>query len=102
MKLKEFVNSQVETVKPATHCNAPPRKLKDNDLKNMAADLAGLIPGPVGISCGGASLFAVPRQKHVAAKYGHPGIYWQLAACSTKLPSRWRMPLKKLGSLRSE
>lgn len=102
MKLKEFVNSQVETVEAGDTLQRAAEKMKDNDLKNMAADLAGLIPGPVGISCGGASLFAVPRQKDVAAKYGHPGIYWQLAACSTKLPSRWRMPLGKLGSLRSE
>lgn len=93
MKLKEFVNSQVETVEAGDTLQRAAEKMKDNDLKNMAADLAGLIPGPVGISCGGASLFAVPRQKHVAAKYGHPGIYWQLAACSTKLPSRWRMPV---------
>jgi hypothetical protein len=92
MKLKEFVNSQVETVGAGDTLQRAAEKMKDNDLKNMAANLAGLIPGPVGISCGGASLFAVPRQKHVAAKYGHPGIYWQLAACSTK-PSRWRMPL---------
>jgi hypothetical protein len=102
MKLKEFVNSQGETVEAGDTLQRAAEKMKDNDLKNMAADLAGLIPGPVGISCGGASLFAVPRQKHVAAKYGHPGIYWQLAACSTKLPSRWSMPLGKLGSLRSE
>jgi hypothetical protein len=102
MKLKEFVNSQVETVGAGDTLQRAAEKMKDNDLKNMAANLAGLIPGPVGISCGGASLFAVPRQKDVAAKYGHPGIYWQLAACSTKFTESLAHAGRKLGSLRSE
>ena len=43
MKPKEFVNSQVETVEAGDTLQRAAEKMKDNDLKNMAANLAGLI-----------------------------------------------------------